>query len=594
MPDNSKTDPFFQNTIYLQTILEKSISSGDYDGVVSSIRDGAGPNYRVGSQSPLVLAVRHGHLEIMLHLLQSGADISFVNYNATSDLEPYTPTLQAYELMMADSLTFPNRWTRGAIFSLVVIAGIARAAGGIMIRNAVFEHNKEHPLHTVRCDGPQVISTVQKASQNQETMMLCLLEHGLFSELAVADPGFAAADSLTDVFLHAVRNGQANVVIRLLDMGADINMDVTGYGTTALYEAIRHHDLKTTKLLISRGADINCVPTSLPAEQGRHRAYRRGSYNFDDRSISPIFASLGPSTSVGSNEETVGYQLLKFLLEKGLDVNCRNTNGQTPLAVVVDRGSVLETELLLSFGADPDIEDSKGRIPLHLPAWGSGNVADLVRLLAPRTRNINHQDHDGNTPLIELVRNDGNLEAVKLLLAAGASSGINLFSAQKGTALQNSTYYCTTEMMGALLDTGADPNLVRGDAQSPLMGVASVRTRGPLLIGFLLARGANAAYADDRGNTALHIVVETHGENAVESARLLVQHGADVNAAREPGCGFTIRIGQDDPSPITPLLLAVDRRIREMAELLLENGADQRILSPRARDILRAILMGEP
>lgn len=588
------SDPLscFKNTIYLQTLLEQCISNGDYSGVVETMRDGASPNYRIGSHSTLVLAARNGHAKIVDHLVQNGADMSFVNFRTTNpELDPYTSTIQAYELMMADSLTLSNRWTWGGLITQAVIAGIARAAGAIMIKDAVSEQNKHHPLYQVRCDGPDVIFAVQKAPQNQEAMMLRLLEQGLFSELRiVATPDFALADSVADVVLFAVRNNEPKVVRKLLDIGVDINMDVTGHGTTALREAIRCQNIDMCALLIDRGADVLCIPSFIPSKRGALGSF--SNYSTDDSSISPIFAALGPLYGATSSEETKLPKVLALLLlQHGLDVNCRNSEGRTPLAMAVERGSVLETRLLLSAGADVDIEDSKGRIPLHLPVWVSGNATELVGLLASKTRNVSHQDHEGNTPLIELVKNDSNLEAVKLLLTAGASSAINAFSTKQGTALQNSTYYCTTEMMGALLDAGADPNLVKGTAVSPLMGVASVRTRGPELIKFLLDHNANAAHADIHGNTALHIVVETCGEDAVESARLLIQHGAVVDAVRESiGFGSLIRPGWDDTSPVTPLLLAVHWRSADMANFLLGKGADESILSERVRERLGTML----
>ena len=99
--------------------------------------------------------------------------------------------------------------------------------------------------------------------------------------------------------------------------------------------------------------------------------------------------------------------------------------------------------------------------------------------------------------------------------------------------------------------------------------------RGPLLlraasmgspraVEVLLRLGADPDAADQHGRTALHIAAE---EGNVELARLLVYHGANLNAL-------------DKNILSTPLVWAVVHGRRDVAKLLLESGADPNTTGP--------------
>jgi ankyrin repeat protein len=52
--------------------------------------------------------------------------------------------------------------------------------------------------------------------------------------------------------------------------------------------------------------------------------------------------------------------------EHGADPNIQNEKGRTPLHTAAFRGRVEVVELLLVYGADPTVKDKDGRTPLDL------------------------------------------------------------------------------------------------------------------------------------------------------------------------------------------------------------------------------------
>ncbi len=71
------------------------------------------------------------------------------------------------------------------------------------------------------------------------------------------------------------------------------------------------------------------------------------------------------------------YSITKLLIEKKADINCRDSEGSTPLHDVITRD--LETaRLLILIGADVNSKDKKGRTPLHYAAAGRAEIAEFL------------------------------------------------------------------------------------------------------------------------------------------------------------------------------------------------------------------------
>lgn len=112
--------------------------------------------------------------------------------------------------------------------------------------------------------------------------------------------------------------GHYDIVKMLIDSKANIN-EKTYYGHTALYGAIEQKHFEIVKLIVASGADVNKTLIDSPP---LHVAVMR-----DDIDV------------------------IRFLLDKGADINAKNNKGETPLVCAIKCNSMNAAEVLIKNGA---------------------------------------------------------------------------------------------------------------------------------------------------------------------------------------------------------------------------------------------------
>jgi ankyrin repeat protein len=102
------------------------------------------------------------------------------------------------------------------------------------------------------------------------------------------------------------------------------------------------------------------------------------------------------------------------VLEKAVDLESRDDNGQTPLSWAVQYGRKAVVELLVSKGVNLESRDNEGQTPL---SWAArdGRKA-IVELLVEKGANIDSKDNSGWTPVLWAKTNKWHSEEIIKLL----------------------------------------------------------------------------------------------------------------------------------------------------------------------------------
>jgi ankyrin repeat protein len=344
--------------------------------------------------------------------------------------------------------------------------------------------------------------------------------------------------------LHkAAQQGQLVVARFLIENGADLDSR-DGFGRTALHWAALNGHKSMAELLLARGADPNAFISAGPTSAGftpLHFAAQNGYRNVCEALLVGK-ADLNARTE--SDRATPLHQaaargftsVAELLLARGAEVNARNMSGSTPLASAASGGMKNAVQLLLVNKADINAQNDKGETALF--AAVSAKRGEVVQLLLAGKANPNlafneKSENPGWTPLVAAINQD-NAPVARLLLENGANPNV-LFYRNGWTALMQAAQKGSVELVEALLAAGADVN-AKENADSRSTALYHVAYQNPTnaaaIVELLLRNKADVNLADVNGVTPL---IRAVGRRNLDVVRLLVEHGADVNAMTRQG-----------------------------------------------------------
>ena len=478
-----------------------------------------------------------------------------------------------------------------ALMGSTILAGAAFAAGG-----------SDMSLATAAKDGDRAaVQTLLKGRSKQDVAGIdgtdALVWAATHNDLAMAD-----------LLLHAGANAKA----------------ANEFGATPLYAAAEHADPAMTEKLLSAGADSN--KSLMSGETPLMVAARRGN-------MDTVRALLKGGANPNAQEDNAGQTALMWaisqhqaavvgeLVKHGADVELASKAGTTPLMFAAQQDDVDSGRILLAAGAKPnEAQPKSGLTPLLIASAMSNEKT--VDLLLDNGANPNVVDTNGYAPLHKAVRDsdygidfdtrDSVLHIVKSLLKHGADPNLRIkqdkekaaaeVKAGSGVALKRRSALTVTEIVlqgatpvvlaaevnnldviKALVEAGADPNIPTESGTTAL----------------IMASGAGTDVQRAREPAERAAVVQT--------AKYLVEHGADVNHAGQFGwtalhaaayqglnddieylVGKGAKIDQKDNFGQTPLSISlsvltkeigarrlqIPRRFRkDVAETLLKLGA---------------------
>jgi ankyrin repeat protein len=263
---------------------------------------------------------------------------------------------------------------------------------------------------------------------------------------------------------------------------------------------------------------------------------------------------------------------VRSLLQRKVDVNAPQVDGTTALHWAVRADDLETTDLLIRAGANVSAANREGVMPMQLAAL-NGNAAMLEKLIKAGA-NVNALLTSSGDTALMMASRTGKPDAVKLLLDNGAQ--INAKETWGDTtALMWAVAEGHTAIVKMLIDKGADVN-----ARTKF--VPSATGRG--FEGATPVASKPGQAPEDNSSGMLSPLMFAAREGDIESARLLVAAGAQVNATDGDGkdslglaifngsyevASFLIdnhaNVNQADAQRFTPLFWAVDRRNMETA-----------------------------
>lgn len=227
-----------------------------------------------------------------------------------------------------------------------------------------------------------------------------------------------AADRQSHTALwHAVDAGQAEAAQFLLDAGADVTR-VYRHGTTLLMLAARKENLPLVRHLLARGLDVNARD-----ENGANALLYSVSHNESPLGVFQALVEAGadglPAAFVKA-AQSGARDIVRYLVEMGVDVNARTADGWTPFLASLCGGYRPElAEELLAAGGDPRTPLPSGGAVLHVAALGGNRWLNALRAALRAGVDVNARDGQGQTALHTAARH-GQIAAINLLLQFGA------------------------------------------------------------------------------------------------------------------------------------------------------------------------------
>jgi ankyrin repeat protein len=352
---------------------------------------------------------------------------------------------------------------------------------------------------------------------------------------------------------------------------------------TPLLEAARNADHETALALVRDGADVTAVEA-------------------DGTSALHWAAHFGDAT------------LVQALLAAGADASVANRYGMTPLHLAAVAGDAAVIEALLAAGANANAALPEGETVL-MTAARTGVPEVLKALLEHGADVAAHDRFHGETALIWAAA-ENHAEAVRVLLEHGAEvdrpsalleykqrrAGQSILPLGHWTPLMYAARENARAAGEALVAAAADLDLVDPDGATAL--VIAIINAHYEFAEFLLRAGADPNVVDKEAGMGplyaavdMHRLAVGHGRgnpmpsgllDAVDVARVLLEHGADANAAlRKPIIQRQHTFGDATlGAGATPFMRAAKSGDIEMARLLLAAGADPRLTMPNGTTAL--------
>lgn len=257
-------------------------------------------------------------------------------------------------------------------------------------------------------------------------------------------------------------------------------------------------------------------------------------------------------------------ELVKILLEKGADINLSDDKGAIPIAFAAANGQANPKlyELFFNAGINPKQKFRNGATLLLLSIPNDKELK-LADYLSTKGLSLKDTDDLGNTAFNYAARS-GDVKLLQNILKRGIKyDGRALVIASQGTRATATTLEAYKYLVE---DLKINPNSVGDEGENVLHNLVRKQKQEDI-IAYFLAKGVDVNHQDKAGNSVL--MNASRAETAV--IKSFISSVKNINAVNAKG--------------MTALSFTIENGSPEMVEFLLANGAKTNIIDTKGNNL---------
>ncbi len=259
-------------------------------------------------------------------------------------------------------------------------------------------------------------------------------------------------------------------------------------------------------------------------------------------------------------------KIVRYLIEKGAEINSKNHQENTPLHLASIKKHFPIVKCLVLNGADVNIKNFRGRIPA-LAAIITFSKFEIIEYLINKGSDINTVDFLESTLLLRACSRKYP-KIVDLLLKKNIKLPIEKNKVNQLIAY--SFYIDHLSLLNLLLKKNPHIKLKDKEKSFVLMAVSNGSIR---MLKLLIEKKFNLQVLNIYGNSTIHLAAQ---EGFVPIVKILLENEININIKNKMGK--------------TALHIAKEKNKNDMIEFLIKNGADQ---APYVFPVLKGPYLGQ-